>query len=154
MLLVTLLSKYNINITTNKQDSTLTGLADDVNAVQYDDGSRNNANNTYCQISDDDGNYYGCSAYSAVEGIYNEGRGTVDADGNTIPLSGTVTEDSLIKKYVDAYVATLNLGDKLISSGLMTFENFDAITEINFPFFSTLNFSTRTTVSPAHIFMT
>ncbi len=128
---VSLFSKYNINVTTNKQDSTLTGDASDPQSVQFDDGSRNNENNTYCQLYY--GTYYGCNAYAAVEGDYpksqgaGEGSFTQYPDGTKIEYKGTVTEDSNIKNYVDAYVTSLNLGDALISSKLVSSDEFEKL---------------------------
>ncbi len=129
---VMLFSMYNINVTTNKQDNTLTGDADDVQAVQFDDESRNNENNTYCQIASGDLPYSGCNAYAAVEGVYDSAKEVMKAYVNEITgktdycgtetsetIIGTVTEDSNVKKYIDLYVESLNLGDNLISYGLL-----------------------------------
>ena len=49
---------------------------------------RNNANNTYCQISS--GTYYGCNAWSKVEGTWTNGS-----------KSGTVTQDASLNTYLN-----------------------------------------------------
>lgn len=118
----TLFSMYNINTTTNKQDSSLTGNEDDIHAVQFDDGTRNNENNTFCQLTDTNGIYHGCSAYEAVEGLYQSHSNTTDNAAIEQQNEGTVTEDSNIKKYIDTYVNSLNLGENLVSYGLLSWD--------------------------------
>ena len=103
---VTLFSKYNINISGNKQDSEDTGI-NSINAVSFDEvNNRINPNNSYCQRT-----YYGCNVYSKVDGTFTNGE-----------LSGTINEDSTIKYYVDRYAIMLDLGNNLISSNLITKE--------------------------------
>lgn len=124
---IVLISKYLVNITTNQQDSTLDGTENN-GAVLYDDESRNNENNTYCQLYNESVlRYSGCNAYSAVDGLYSVKWHNYNEQNERVEnvLEGTVTEDSLIKKYVDTYVASLNLGTDLLSSGLVTFEQLE-----------------------------
>ena len=64
-------------------------------------GRRLNSNNTYCRKWTD-GNYYGCNAWSAVQGTYVNNA-----------FSGTVTEDSLMKTYLnDTYYKALKADSK------------------------------------------
>ena len=140
---IVLISKYLVNITTNQQDSTLDGTENN-GAVLYDDESRNNENNTYCQLYENASNYQGCNAYSAVDGLYIHKWNEYDEEQNKVferVAEGTVTEDSLIKKYVDTYVASLNLGNNLLSSGLVTIQQLEEAGCIDDVFYTCKNIS-------------
>lgn len=104
-----LLSKYNLKISNLTQDET--GATNETNFDPIN--ARNNDNNTYCKSTSSKG----CNAYA--KGTEIGPNGELNWYTNGI-LSGTVTEDSSIKKKVDKFVDSLNLGDYLISSGLIT----------------------------------
>lgn len=101
---ITLFSKYNIDIKSNKQDPN-DNTINSINAVSFDKiNNRINANNTYCQKTQ-----YGCNIYEKKDGVFSNGI-----------FIGTITEDSTIKSYVDSYSIMLNLQDDLLSAGLIS----------------------------------
>lgn len=83
---------------------------------------RNNANNTYCQISS--GTYYGCNAWAAVDGTFTNGS-----------KSGTVTQNSTLNNFLnEEYLPTLSDSDKVVSHnfsiGAVTSDNNDLAEQI------------------------
>lgn len=106
-----LLSKYNIDLSLNKQDNNDI-LNPSKNAVAFDKvNNRVNPNNTYCQRTQ-----YGCNIYAKIDNEFINGV-----------ISGTIKEDSSIKAYVDSYALMLDLGDKLLSSSLITIEQLEQL---------------------------
>jgi len=85
---------------------------------------RNNANNTYCQISS--GTYYGCNAWGKMEGTWTNGSKT-----------GTVTQDASLNTYLnnDYYNSLNSESQNLIQThtwgiGPVTFNNTDLSAQI------------------------
>lgn len=108
---VVLLSKYNINIETNRQDESDTKNPS-INALAFDEvNNRTNPNNTYCQRTQ-----YGCNIYAKMDTAFINGT-----------ISGTINEDSSIKPYVDSYALMLDLGEDLISTSLITKEQLEKL---------------------------
>lgn len=96
---ISMLSVYNINPETNKQDD------EDNYSIAFDYiNNRRVSLNTYCSSS-----LYGCNIYEKYDGVFKNGD-----------LEGTIVEDSTIKPYVDSYALKLNLGDNLVEASLIT----------------------------------
>lgn len=101
---ITLLSSYNIDTTTNKQDIKDTGNPS-INAIPFDNiNNRTSSNNTYCQRTQ-----YGCNIYEKLD----------DELVNGV-ITGTVNEDSNIKILVDKYAIMLDLDNNIKFQGLIT----------------------------------
>ena len=105
----------------------------------FDDGSRNNQNNTFCLT----GNYDGtCNVYSKVDGTLTKGN-----------KSGTVNDDSYIKKYVDTkflpkLINNLNNNKGLtsaISARLITIDEIASIGNLSLSEKNKLNYKSVTT---------
>lgn len=81
------------------------------NSIAFDsDTNRNNDNNTYCnRIIPRFQKYMGCNIYEASAGNVTNGS-----------ITGTVTNDSTIKLYVNQYVAPLALDSNLLEGRLIT----------------------------------
>ena len=110
---------------------------------KFDDGSRNNSNNTFCSAGNDyNGEKLYCNAYSKVDGTLTKGK-----------LSGTVSEDSYIKKYVDTkflpnFINNLNNNKGLtstINARLITIDEIASIEQLSLSEKNILNYKSLTT---------
>lgn len=108
---------------------------------KFDDGSRNNSNNTFCSVSDSNDENVTCNVYSKVDGTLTKGN-----------LSGTVSEDSYIKKYVDTkflpnFINNLNNNKGLtstINARLITIDEIASIEQLSLSEKNILNYKSVT----------
>lgn len=110
---------------------------------KFDDGSRHNSNNTFClRNNDKNGENMSCNVYSKVDGTLTKGKS-----------SGTVSEDSYIKKYVDTkflpnFINNLNNNKGLtstINARLITIDEIASIEQLSLSEKNILNYKSLTT---------
>ena len=133
---LTLFSDYFVKTDGTQYQSWDLGYLDEIGFASgeeyygtFDDGSRHNSNNTFCQFANnEDRTDIPCNVYSKVDGTLQRGS-----------RSGTVSEDSYIKKYVDTkflpnFINNLNNNKGLtstISARLITIDEIASIEQLN-----------------------